>query len=172
MSLKNFRDWLEVIGIFGVIASLVFVGLQLQQDREIAMAGAFQERSAMYAEAMHALAANENAQRAMIKAQGMDPDAPVDLPGLTTPMSALELIAMRQAASAMAVLGDNSYYQYEQGFLPEEHWLAVREEIKRNLRMSTMFREIMLSEGNSRRPEYNVEIRRMVEEVDAEANAQ
>ena len=125
MSLKNLRDWLEVIGIFGVIASLVFVGLQLQQDRAIAMAGAFQERSAMYAEAMHALAANENAQRAMIKSRGMDPEASVNLPGTEGPVTALELVAAQQAMSAMAVLGDNSFYQYQAGFLPEEHWLAV-----------------------------------------------
>ena len=170
MNTENLRDWLEIIGIFGVIASLIFVGLQLKQDREIAAAGAFQERSAMYSEAMHSLAANENALRAMIKAQGRDPDAPIDMPGVNVRMTMIESLAMRQAASAMAVLGDNSYYQFQAGFLPEEHWLAVREEIKRNLRSSRMFRSIMLSEGNSRRPEYNAEIRRMIAEVDAEGS--
>ena len=32
------RDWLEIIGIFSVVVSLVFVGLQMRQTHEIALA--------------------------------------------------------------------------------------------------------------------------------------
>jgi len=34
----KFRDWLEIVGIFAVVVSLVFVGLQMRQTQEIAMA--------------------------------------------------------------------------------------------------------------------------------------
>jgi hypothetical protein len=30
------NDWAQVIGIFALVASLMFVGLQMKQDREIA----------------------------------------------------------------------------------------------------------------------------------------
>jgi hypothetical protein len=31
------NDWMQVVGIFALVASLVFVGLQMQQDQEIAI---------------------------------------------------------------------------------------------------------------------------------------
>ena len=37
MNTKSMHDWLEIIGLFGVIASLSFVGLQLKQDRVSAL---------------------------------------------------------------------------------------------------------------------------------------
>ena len=60
----------------------------------------------MYSETMHSLAADGNALRAMIKAQGGHPD----VPGIDVRMTAIESAEMRPAASAMAVLGDNSCY--------------------------------------------------------------
>ena len=38
MKPTELNDWLQVIGLFGVIASLIFVGVQLKQDRQIALA--------------------------------------------------------------------------------------------------------------------------------------
>ena len=36
MDAAKLNDWIQVIGIFALVASLIFVGLQMQQDREIA----------------------------------------------------------------------------------------------------------------------------------------
>ena len=38
MKLGELNDWLQVVGLFGVIVSLIFVGLQLKQDRQFAQA--------------------------------------------------------------------------------------------------------------------------------------
>lgn len=38
MKQAKLRDWLEIIGIFAVVVSLVFVGLQMRQTQEIAVA--------------------------------------------------------------------------------------------------------------------------------------
>lgn len=38
MDSRKLNDWLQVIGLFGVLAGLIFVGLQLRQDRQIAIA--------------------------------------------------------------------------------------------------------------------------------------
>lgn len=35
---QNWRVTLELIGIFAIVVSLVFVGIQLQQDQQIAVA--------------------------------------------------------------------------------------------------------------------------------------
>lgn len=36
MDSKKLNDWLQVAGLFGVLAGLIFVGLQLQLDRQLA----------------------------------------------------------------------------------------------------------------------------------------
>jgi len=38
MDSAKLNDWMQVVGIFAVVASLVFVGLQMRQDRDIAVA--------------------------------------------------------------------------------------------------------------------------------------
>ena len=42
---KELNDWLQVIGLFGVLGGLVFVGLQLRLDRQVALAGATEAAS-------------------------------------------------------------------------------------------------------------------------------
>jgi len=43
MDSAKLNDWMQVVGIFAVVASLIFVGLQLQQDRELAAAQLFSD---------------------------------------------------------------------------------------------------------------------------------
>lgn len=40
MSSNKFGDWLQIIGTFGVLGGLIFVGLEIRQDRQIAKADA------------------------------------------------------------------------------------------------------------------------------------
>jgi len=40
------QDWLQIIGTFGVIASLMFVGLQMRQTHDIALSTTYQNRTA------------------------------------------------------------------------------------------------------------------------------
>ena len=34
---KELNDWLQVVGLFGILGGLIFVGLQLSQDRRVAL---------------------------------------------------------------------------------------------------------------------------------------
>ena len=43
---KELNDWLQVVGLFGVLGGLVFVGLQLRLDRQIAVTQATEAASA------------------------------------------------------------------------------------------------------------------------------
>ena len=45
MDTKKLNDWMQVFGIFALVASLIFVGLQLQQDRSIALLDSSATRS-------------------------------------------------------------------------------------------------------------------------------
>ena len=50
VSTVKINDWLQVIGVFGVIVSLIFVGFQIQQTHEIALSSIYQSRSDVTAE--------------------------------------------------------------------------------------------------------------------------
>ncbi len=41
MKTEQVQDWLQIVGLIGVIASLIFVGQQLKQDRNIAIGEAW-----------------------------------------------------------------------------------------------------------------------------------
>ncbi len=45
MDSAKLNDWMQVIGIFALVASLIFVGLQMKQAHEIALADQYQSRS-------------------------------------------------------------------------------------------------------------------------------
>jgi hypothetical protein len=45
MDQRKLSDWLQIVGMFGVIASLLFVGLQMKQSHEIALATQYQARA-------------------------------------------------------------------------------------------------------------------------------
>ena len=45
MDSAKLNDWMQVIGIFAVVASLLFVGLQMKQSQEIALAEQYQARA-------------------------------------------------------------------------------------------------------------------------------
>ena len=56
MANTTWKDIAEVVGITAIVASLVFVGIQLNQDREVALSEVAQFSAATYAELQIALA--------------------------------------------------------------------------------------------------------------------
>ena len=45
MNSAKLNDWMQVIGIFALVASLIFVGVQLQQDRTLAVVDSMYARA-------------------------------------------------------------------------------------------------------------------------------
>lgn len=45
MDSAKLNDWMQVLGIFALVASLVFVGIQLKQTHDIALADQYQSRA-------------------------------------------------------------------------------------------------------------------------------
>ena len=60
MNTSKLNDWMQVVGIFALVASLIFVGLQMKQTQEIALSDAYQSRAATVIDMITANAANEN----------------------------------------------------------------------------------------------------------------
>ena len=46
MKKVNFDAWVQLIGMISIVASLIFVGMQMRQSQQIALAGQQQARAA------------------------------------------------------------------------------------------------------------------------------
>ena len=49
---NSWKDVAELVGIIAIVASLIFVGLELRQSQQIAIAGQYQDRTDTYANMM------------------------------------------------------------------------------------------------------------------------
>lgn len=109
MKFSQWKDIAELVGLVAIVASLIFVGLQLKQSQDIALATQYQARAE----------ATMNLALAHIEA-----DYTVRIPslqaGLSDEVSARDINTYLWLWIAM----DNHYYQYQAGFLEEEAWQA------------------------------------------------
>jgi len=148
------RDWLQILGQFGVIASLLFVGLQIKQDHEIAQSVAYQERSHVASEFYWSIATDEVARSAMRKIQNGE-----------TELSAEEADAAAWFWRSGKEILQNSYFQYQNGYLDDEHWDQIRRLIKRYI-VHPSVRSVLL-DGNARQS-----FEEILSEIDAEVSAE
>ena len=119
MDSAKLNDWLQVLGIFALVASLIFVGLQMRQDREIALSGIYQARAQMTVDINLASTVPEDFVSATAKIYAGDIDA-------ITPE---ELVTLEYNQAASIVLMENNHYQYESGYLSESHWAKSRRDL-------------------------------------------
>ena len=108
----------NIIGVASVVGSLIFVGLELRQSHQIALAGQIQARTEQslamrltYLEGQWELGHKIN----------------------TTPYEELgdaEKWASEQMVGWRTSMQQNNYYQYRAGLLDEEQWLVISERIK------------------------------------------
>jgi hypothetical protein len=147
------RDWLEIIGIFAVVSSLIFVGLEMRQAQKISMSQTYQSRTAATVEFNSAFAANPAALSAYRKAREGNEDE------ITTQ----EYDALHRTVSGMYFLYDNAHYQYQAGFVSEEFWGMTREGLKKNMEIPVV-REIFIELSDGRgRPEFRSLVKEVVE---------
>ena len=122
MTAQKIRDWLEVIGIFSVVVSLVFVGLQMRQTQDIALASQYQERANNQLELLRT--EMESGRSIALFFDG-SPFAP------SRPLSAEDFSYLFNWATYQWYTFDNNHYQFEAGFLPEDHWAGQQDGLKR-----------------------------------------
>ena len=111
--------WLQMLGMIGIIASLIFVGFQLKQTQDIAIAGQYQER-ATNAQAFYEFRASHDIQLQLVGENHKEHLATVaNYDGTEN----LERIATDYfVARTQLMIYDNNFYQYQSGFLTEEAW--------------------------------------------------
>ena len=114
----SFDVWIQLLGMFSIVASLVFVGLEMRQSQRIAIAGQQQARSAL---------ANDIISQ--YSEMGIDFQS-VYWETNTNYELSIEEIGQRNGAHSGWLLYENDFYQYKQGLMDEVTWKAKLEGIK------------------------------------------
>jgi hypothetical protein len=113
MKIADWKELAELIGIVAIVASLLFVGLQLKQGHEIALATQYHSRA-------------ETAQNLHLAGIESDWTIPVLRDKVSDEVSTKDINLWLWFWIQM----DNHYYQFQAGFLGESAWLAQLKNIE------------------------------------------
>ena len=112
MDSGKLNDWLQVIGLFAVVLSLLFVGMQMRQDRVIADATLYQMRADSAGEISRMMIGSDAARAANRKMFG----------GGVESLNADERSLVNFTFQAVLNHYESSHYLYLQGLLSQEQW--------------------------------------------------
>ena len=109
---KKINDWLQIIGMFGLIASLIFVGMQIKQDHEIALSGVYQARNDISVQSSMDAINSPAFLNASAKIYANRSDE----------LTMQEAVAFEYYIGATMNNLENNHQQFLMGYLSEEHW--------------------------------------------------
>ena len=142
MELERTNVWLQLSGMIGLIASLTFVGLQLKQSQDIAIAAQYGDRSAeatqywrFVAEFPELLEDVGKRHREHVAAANNYNDELSD-----------EQIGLRYVQTRSYIESwDNNYFQYISGFMAEESWAVYESRLRRGCSSGGIVRAILVN---------------------------
>jgi len=106
------QKWMQIVGLIGVVASLMFVGFELKQSRDIAIAQMYQDRAALDIQVRSYMAPSERVYDALQKSsKGQE-------------LNSEEQIAVNRAIGNVLIYWETNHLLYEMGMLDDEHWEA------------------------------------------------
>ena len=117
--MKNltWKDLIEGVGVLAIVASLIFVGKELQQSREIAIADIYQQKTAILIDQL---------------SFGMPPEVVFTARQKLRAgreLNADDQYAIFLATAARVAYWENNHFQYQVGLMSEEQWDASRRSI-------------------------------------------
>jgi len=124
MNSAKLNDWMQVFGIFAVVGSLIFVGMQMKQDRDIALSAAMQARTDTTIQDISVKASNP------IYLSAIDKIVLGDMESLLP--SEKQAVSLHNLSTLFNL--ENVHSQYLSGYVSEERWRASRATIKGILR--------------------------------------
>jgi len=175
MDSDKLNDWLQVIAAGGIIASLIFVGIQLKQSQDIAIAAQYQSR---YESAVETSRANLQSDTVLtwigngvagnIQA---DPETSDEIKAWALDQPVEELAVLLLSSQINLKTLDNLYFQYQSGFLSDEAWLVFRAELKSQFALgppASIIRILYEANPEYLRASFRIFLDEMAAEVDAE----
>ena len=166
MDLAKIGEWMQIFATFAVVASLIFIGLQMQQTQAIAITNQYQERAALNADWRMATLQSETALAftgSDFRQQILNSEYSNESISSIESLSA-ETVGYRFASAMFAFLViDNNHFQYQSGFLTADTWEAYKDELKVYLRS-----ELMQIVWEETKHQYRADFRNVVEQLIAE----
>jgi len=153
MKKETINDWLQLGAAIGVIVSLIFVGLEIRQSREIAMADIYQQRAAMVIDVQLGTMPWDAIRTAINKNINNEP---------LTERDEL-LIGLYQVP--WFSYWENNFYQYQNGLLPEEQWLSSRNAMLNRFTRNSQFRDWWTENRDEWRESFAVEVDQVLAEA-------
>jgi len=153
------NDWMQVIGIFALVASLIFVGLQMQQDRDIALSAATQARTATTIQDISSAASNPIYMSAIDKIES----------GNLASLLPSEKRAVWMQNTATLFNLENVHSQYISGYVSQERWKASRETLKGLLRPAYGPRQNYEQNPDAWMESFQRVVDELIDEIDSES---
>lgn len=144
MDAEKLNDWMQIIGIFSVVVSLIFVGYQLKQSQDIAVAGQNQERQSVALDYYASLIQVDE----MVDYYGTRHRGHLDENIDTESRRSDRMIGLAYIRSRMRLsIYDNNHFQYQSGFMAEESWQPYLDLTKSNCSRESDPGKVMLNHG-------------------------
>ena len=143
------KEIAETVGIFAIVASLLFVGMQLQLERKVAMAEQYFNRAETVKEDYRTRLLSPEYFR-YVEADwaltGKTPYADADWEEMkrvregSLSISNVETMVL---IDRLQIVGyDNLYFQYKQGLLDEVTWIGLRSSMKSSMANDKLTRDV------------------------------
>lgn len=143
----------ELLGMLAVVASLVFVGLQLMLDRRVAIAAQFHNRSKLG----HVSFVSQFENEPFIQMQahqwenGFLPDwwnAGIEKYRSERSLTLKDIVRLELLVRTELLRYNNNFYQYSQGLLDRDNYLTgLRNYFSVRMAQDPLFRAVALSPG-------------------------
>lgn len=127
-----------MFGIASIVASLIFVGIQLRLEQRVALASQYHARAESRLETIRTLFGNESYLQDVATRFDRGQKPPwwnTEIEDYVEEFDAPFLEALRTSFVAqMSIIAfDNNYYQYQEGFSDEGVWNSLRTALKNSL---------------------------------------
>ncbi len=145
MDSDKLNDWMQVVGIFAVVVSLIFVGFQLKQSQDIAIAAQNQERQSVAFDYYASLIQVDEIVDYYGAQHREHLDANFDIENRRSDrMVGLSYIRSRMRLSIF----DNNHFQFQSGFMTAESWQPYLYLAKTTCSRGAVAGKIMLNHGD------------------------
>ena len=167
MKKSNWKDFVELIGIAAIFGSLVFVGLELRQSQQIAIAGQYQQRAESFVDQLYSRLAYSSEQERLAELVRSSYLEYGDF-SLLESMSDEAIAVAFTRTSADGTMFDNHYFQYQSGMMSEDGWQAMRGRLKNGFRINPFLRAELSVRGFRYRDTFRELCDQLLREIESE----
>ena len=153
MKSLKFNDWIQLLGVAGLIGSLIFVGIELKLSRELAVADGYQQRTALSIEVQ------------LSDLEAFDRLTPIYAKLETDqPLSQSEKRFYISTTLPWLSYWENIHFQHQMGLISDEQWRSSRNSLRSVARIS-FFQEWWLEQHDSWRESFAQEVDGLIKDA-------